>query len=118
MTKTGTSKVSVKEGYEEEPLRTVENPIPAIIDKFADVFEWPEKLPPQKGNDHHIYLKKGVDPINVQPYRYAHHQKEEMERSMDEMLDFRHHQAQQEPSLQSSFVGVKERWELEILCRL
>ncbi|KAL0539948.1 hypothetical protein IC582_024170 [Cucumis melo] len=78
--------VSVDEGVDEEPLPTVENAIPAIIDKYADVFEWMGRLPPQRGINHHIYLKKGTDPINVRPYRYAHHQNEEMERLVDKML--------------------------------
>ncbi|TYK06599.1 Ty3/gypsy retrotransposon protein [Cucumis melo var. makuwa] len=28
-----------------------------------------EKLPPQRGINHHIYLKKGTNPVNVHPYR-------------------------------------------------
>ncbi|KAA0037660.1 Retrovirus-related Pol polyprotein from transposon 297 family [Cucumis melo var. makuwa] len=58
----------------------------ALLEKFASVFEWPEKLPPQRSINHHIYLKSGTDPVNVRPYRYVHHQKEEMERLVDEML--------------------------------
>ncbi|TYK13876.1 Ty3/gypsy retrotransposon protein [Cucumis melo var. makuwa] len=61
-------------------------PIAALLQRFARVFEWPSTLPPQRGIDHHIYLKSGADPVNVRPYRYAHHQKEEMERLVDEML--------------------------------
>ncbi|KAA0039715.1 Transposon Tf2-6 polyprotein [Cucumis melo var. makuwa] len=57
-----------------------------IISKYSDVFEQPSRLPPQRGIEHHIYLKQGTDSVNVRPYRYAHHQKEEMERLVDEML--------------------------------
>ncbi|KAL4027583.1 hypothetical protein IC575_010753 [Cucumis melo] len=57
-----------------------------IINKYSDVFERPGRLPPQRGIEHHIYLRQGTNPINVRPYRYAHHQKEEMERLVDEML--------------------------------
>ncbi|KAA0060520.1 snRNA-activating protein complex subunit 4 [Cucumis melo var. makuwa] len=63
-----------------------EDPIAALFEIFASVFEWPTTLPPQRNIDHHIYLKSGTDPVNVRPYRYAHHQKEEMERLVDEML--------------------------------
>ncbi|KAA0055700.1 Ty3/gypsy retrotransposon protein [Cucumis melo var. makuwa] len=61
-------------------------PIAALLKQFARVFEWPATLPPQRTIEHHIYLKSGTDPVNVRPYRYAHHQKEEMERLVDEML--------------------------------
>ncbi|KAA0060668.1 ty3-gypsy retroelement transposase [Cucumis melo var. makuwa] len=50
------------------------------------VFEWPETLPPKRGIEHHIHLKQGTNPVNVRPYRYAHRQKKEMERLVDEML--------------------------------
>ncbi|KAA0051401.1 Ty3/gypsy retrotransposon protein [Cucumis melo var. makuwa] len=65
---------------------TEEERMATIISKFSDVFERPSRLPPQRGIEHHIYLKQGADPVNVRPYRYAHHQKEEMERLVDEML--------------------------------
>ncbi|KAA0062046.1 ty3-gypsy retroelement transposase [Cucumis melo var. makuwa] len=45
-----------------------------------------ETLPPKRGIEHHIHLKQGTNPMNVRPYRYAHQQKEEMERLVDEML--------------------------------
>ncbi|KAA0045216.1 Ty3/gypsy retrotransposon protein [Cucumis melo var. makuwa] len=61
-------------------------PIATLLKQFARVFEWPATLPPQRSIEHHIYLKSGTDPVNVRPYRYAHHQKEEMERLVDEML--------------------------------
>ncbi|KAA0047238.1 Ty3/gypsy retrotransposon protein [Cucumis melo var. makuwa] len=61
-------------------------PIATLLKQFARVFEWPATLPPQRSIEHHIYLKSGADPVNVRPYRYAHHQKEEMERLVDEML--------------------------------
>lgn len=75
----------VKGLYDEEEL-TVDNMIPPLPSKFSDVFDWSEELPLKRDIKHHIYIKKGVDPVNVRPYRYAHHQKEEMERLMDEML--------------------------------
>ncbi|KAA0057268.1 Ty3/gypsy retrotransposon protein [Cucumis melo var. makuwa] len=38
-----------------------------IINKYSDVFERPGRLPPQRGIEHHIYLRQGTNPINVRP---------------------------------------------------
>ena len=51
-----------------------------------DVFDWPEKLPPKRSVEHHIHLKRDTNPVNVRPYRYAYHQKEEMEKLVGKML--------------------------------
>lgn len=75
-----------KSAQEEKQGVAKEDSMATLLEKFASMFEWLEKLPPQRSIDHHIYLKSGTDPINVRPYRYAHHQKEEMERLVDEML--------------------------------
>ncbi|KAA0047682.1 ty3-gypsy retroelement transposase [Cucumis melo var. makuwa] len=64
----------------------VVNPVLSILDQFTDVFEWPDKLPPRRDIEHQIHLKKGTDPINVRPYQYGYHQKEEMEKLVKEML--------------------------------
>ena len=50
------------------------------------MFEWPERLPPRRSIEHHIHLKKDTNPVNVRSYRYAYHQKEEMEKLIEEML--------------------------------
>ncbi|KAL0550402.1 hypothetical protein IC582_014912 [Cucumis melo] len=64
----------------------VVSPVLSVLDQFMDVFEWPDKLPPKRDIEHHIHLKEGTDPINVRPYRYCYHQKEEMEKLVREML--------------------------------
>ena len=56
---------------EEEEL-TVEELVTVVLKSFEDVFEWPETLPPRRHIEHHIHLKKGVDPVSVRPYRYAY----------------------------------------------
>ena len=43
-------------------------------------------MPPKRKYEHRILIKEGVSPINVRPYRYAHVQKNEMERMVKEML--------------------------------
>ena len=64
----------------------VEESVAAVLKSFEDVFEWPETLPPRRVIEHQIHLKKGTDPVNVRPYRYAYHQKAEMEKLVEEML--------------------------------
>ncbi|KAA0055970.1 Ty3/gypsy retrotransposon protein [Cucumis melo var. makuwa] len=62
------------------------NPIHVVLKQYEDVFEWPKKLLPRREIEHHIHLKEGTDPINVRPYRYGYHQKEEMEKLVEEMF--------------------------------
>ncbi|KAA0040843.1 Ty3/gypsy retrotransposon protein [Cucumis melo var. makuwa] len=64
---------------------TEERLIP-VLNQFSDIFDWPEKLPPRRSIEHHIHLKEGTNPVNVRPYQYAYHKKEEMERLVSEML--------------------------------
>lgn len=77
---------SFDEGDSIEEELTVEESVAVVLKSFEDVFEWPEALPPRRAIEHHIYLKKGVDPVNVRPYRYAYQQKTEMEKLVEEML--------------------------------
>ncbi|KAL0556619.1 hypothetical protein IC582_005133 [Cucumis melo] len=76
---------------EVEALKNMEteksSPISTIIKQYEDVFERPEKLPPRRKIEHQIHLKEGTNPINVRPYHYGFHQKEEMEKLVKEMLD-------------------------------
>lgn len=58
-----------------------------LLQKFRKLFTTPSELPPSIEIEHHITLKEGSDPINVRPYRYAHFQKEEIERQVQTMLD-------------------------------
>ena len=56
------------EEYEQgrEQGKEAEDPIAALLEKFASVFEWPTTLPLQRNIDHHIYLKSGADPVECQ----------------------------------------------------
>ncbi|KAA0041188.1 ty3-gypsy retroelement transposase [Cucumis melo var. makuwa] len=78
--------LTMEELYDEEVIPTICKSIPALLAKYEDVFNWPEELPPKTDVGYHIHLKKGTNPVNVRPYRYAHQQKEEMEKFVDEML--------------------------------
>jgi hypothetical protein len=58
-----------------------------ILKDYTEVFKEPTTLPPPRDIDHHINLKEGTEPINVRPYRYAHFQKTEIEKQVNEMLN-------------------------------
>lgn len=73
------------ECYKVDEVHTRTESIPRLLDKFLDVFEKPEELPPMRGVEHHIHLKSRALPVNVRLYRYAYHQKGEMEKLVDEM---------------------------------
>jgi hypothetical protein len=57
-----------------------------LLAQFASVFATLVGLPPARGHCHRIWLLPGTEPITVKLYRYAHHQKEELERQWQEML--------------------------------
>ncbi|KAH9770474.1 hypothetical protein KPL71_012393 [Citrus sinensis] len=57
-----------------------------VISEFAPLFDEPRSLPPVRDIDHKIPLKEGISAVNVRPYRYAHFQKNEIEKQVDEML--------------------------------
>lgn len=42
----------------------------SLLEEFADIFEEPHSLPPQRRYDHHIHLLLGTAPVAVRPYRY------------------------------------------------
>ena len=53
-----------------------------LLDDYAAVFQEPQGLPPE----HRHSLVAGTDAIAVRPYRYAHLQKDELERQCADML--------------------------------
>lgn len=63
-----------------EGKATVVVAIQNILAEFPQVMEEPTSLPPRRNYDHRIILQENVGPVNVRPYRYAHFQKNEIER--------------------------------------
>lgn len=75
------------EGRQPETAEEVPEPIQELLDQFEGVFQMPQGLPSQRGNEHAIVLKEGTLPISVRLYRYPQIQKDEIERMVREMLD-------------------------------
>ncbi|MCH90639.1 RNA-directed DNA polymerase (Reverse transcriptase), partial [Trifolium medium] len=51
-----------------------------LLNLCADVFQEPKGLPPKRTKEHVITLKEGEGAVNVRPYRYPHHHKNEIEK--------------------------------------
>ncbi|XP_057428622.1 uncharacterized protein LOC130722049 isoform X1 [Lotus japonicus] len=58
-----------------------------VLTEFPAVFTKKMQLPPVRSKVHQIVLNPEHGPINVRPYRYPHHQKEEIERQVAELLE-------------------------------
>jgi hypothetical protein len=58
----------------------------SLLLDFADIFEAPRGLPPQRRHDHRIHLLPGTAPVAVRPYRYPQLLKDEVERQCADML--------------------------------
>ncbi|XP_060190417.1 uncharacterized protein LOC132619575 [Lycium barbarum] len=73
--------VEVQQGQEQ-----IEEVIQDVISQYPDVFAEPKTLPPIRTLDHCIPLKPGAMPVSLRPYRYNFHQKDELEKQVEEML--------------------------------
>lgn len=63
-----------------------EHQLAALLSDYVDVFASPTGLPPKRQKEHRITLVAGQGPVNVRPYRYSHHHKDEIEKQVREML--------------------------------
>ncbi|KZV51588.1 hypothetical protein F511_10541 [Dorcoceras hygrometricum] len=72
---------------ETEVIKKQPEVLQKVMDKFKVVLDKPVGLPPNRDQDHAIIIKEGQGPVQVRPYRYAHHQKNEIEKMVTEMLD-------------------------------
>ena len=59
-----------------------------LLPKFEDILKEPSKLSPYRSQDHKIVLKEGIVPVNVRSYRYPVYQKNEIEKLVQEMLQY------------------------------
>lgn len=60
--------------------------IQKLITEFAEIFEKPQGLPPQRPYSHSIPFLPGAQPFRLRPYRYNPAQKDEIERQVKELL--------------------------------
>ncbi|RVW33015.1 Retrovirus-related Pol polyprotein from transposon 17.6, partial [Vitis vinifera] len=74
----------LSEGVQEVP-KTVKE----VLAQHQQIFRPITGLPPSRDIDHAIQLIPGASPVNVQPYRYPHILKNEIERLVQEMLEAR-----------------------------
>ena len=65
---------------------TVPTEVELLLQEFGDVFETPTGLPPFRGHEHQITLMKGSQPVCQRPYRYPFYQKNEIEKTVRELL--------------------------------
>ncbi len=71
---------------QQQALEGLPPPIRRVLEAHQSVLQKPTSLPPQRDFDHPIRMKDEAAAVNVPPYRYAHFQKGEIERQVDEML--------------------------------
>lgn len=61
--------------------------IDKLLGEYPDVFAEPTGLPPFRDHHNHkISLMEGSNPVNLRPYRYAVHQKDEIDKIVQEMM--------------------------------
>ncbi|KAH9735042.1 hypothetical protein KPL71_017615 [Citrus sinensis] len=89
-----------------------------LLRNYKELFQEPTQLPPKREIDHCITLKEGTEPINIRPYRYAHFQKEEIEKQVQEMLNSGLIRPSTSPFSSSVVLVKKKKWKLEVLYRL
>jgi hypothetical protein len=66
---------------------TIPNDPTPILAEFHDMFKDTIQLPPERSQVHHINLYPNHGIINARPCRYPHHQKEEIEKQVAELLN-------------------------------
>lgn len=59
-----------------------------VLSTFEEVFMIPTTLPPPREHDHQIPLIPGSKPPSIRPYHYASYKKSEIEKVVQELLDY------------------------------
>jgi len=87
-----------------------------LLAKYQDVFELPNKLPPERVYDHAVPLLPNAIPVNARPYRYSPLHKDEIERQVKEMLNAGLIVPSTSPFCFTDIADPEKGWKLEILC--
>jgi hypothetical protein len=69
--------------YSMEPTK---NLLDTLLHTYADIFEEPHGLAPQRMHDHRIHLLPSTAPVAVRPYRYPQLLKDKVKRQCTDML--------------------------------
>ncbi|KAI9168868.1 hypothetical protein LWI28_003061 [Acer negundo] len=70
----------------QDELQQLPEKVRKVVANHRQVLKVPTSLPSPRHCDHRITLKDETKSVNVPPYRYAHFQKDEIERKVEEML--------------------------------
>ena len=60
-----------------------------FLQMYQEIFQELQGLPPKRNYDHAIILKTKIELINVRPYKYVYHHKDEIEKQVRELLHAR-----------------------------
>jgi hypothetical protein len=82
----GMRSMEKKRGDENDLTMWQQRELEGLLTTYEDIFKEPEGLPPRRKKEHAINLKEGHEAINVRPYRYPHHHKNEIEKQVKELL--------------------------------
>lgn len=82
--------------------------IQPLLRKHKKVFDnIPPSLPPKRGFEHSIELEQGTKPVVTTPYRHLHKYKEEIEKTIKELLEMGHIQPSCSPFASSVVLSKK-----------
>ena len=89
--------------------------ITQLLGQYQDIFKEPTSLPPVRELDHQIPLIPDAKPFKINPYRYPHMQKSEIERQIKDLLQSGIIQPSHSPFASPALLVKKKRWKLEVV---
>lgn len=77
---------AILDSSQQEESQNERPEVQRLLQQYADVFQQPKELPPERFYDHQIPLLLGAALVNSKPYRYSPQHKDEIERQVQELL--------------------------------